>query len=261
MEILDSLEIPGAPGLLSPLLAGAAGVLLLAGFPLFAAELWSLRREGRLTRARLGGMATSAFCLLPATFVEALFAGALAALFFAAYGLAPAPVATTWGAALVCFIAVDFLYYWEHRLAHEVNVLWSAYHNVHHSAGHYDQTIGLRISFADTFFSPMIYLPLVVIGFHPALVFDCFFLALAWQQWIHTELIGKLPLFDPWLNTPSNHRVHHGRNPRYLDKNYGAVLMIWDHLFGSYEPEGEAVVTASPSRWRRIIRGRCICTE
>jgi sterol desaturase/sphingolipid hydroxylase (fatty acid hydroxylase superfamily) len=233
--------IEGAPPGLLPILGGLAGVLLLIGAPVLILEVWRLHRAGRLTRTRIAGMVTSAFCLLPAALVEIALGALLAALFFAAATLAPWPIATTWASALLCFLLVDFFYYCEHRLAHEVNALWSLYHSVHHSADHYDQTIALRISFVDFFFAPLVYLPLVLAGFHPVLVFACLGLVLAWQQWIHTELVGKLPLLDPWLNTPSNHRVHHGRNPIYIDKNYGGFLMVWDRMFGTYAAETEKV--------------------
>jgi len=233
--------VAGAPPDLLPILAAVAGLLLLAGAPILILEVWRLHRSGGLTRGRITGMLTSTLCLLPATLVELAFGAVLVGLFFAVSMLAPWPIASTWTSALICFVLVDLLYYWEHRLAHEVNALWSLYHSVHHSADHYDQTIAFRISFVDFFFSPLIYLPLVFAGFHPILVFACFGLLLAWQQWIHTELVGKLPLLDPWLNTPSNHRAHHGRNPIYIDRNYGGVLMVWDRLFGTYAAETEKV--------------------
>ena len=238
---LGASIIEGAPPDLLPILGGLAGALLLIGAPILMLEVWRLHRAGGLTRARIAGMVTSTFCLAPAALIEIALGAVLAALFFAAAAFAPLPIATTWTTALLCFVLVDFLYYWEHRLAHEVNALWSLYHSVHHSADHYDQTIAFRISFVDFFFAPLVYLPLVLAGFHPVLVFACLGLVLAWQQWIHTELVGKLPLLDPWLNTPSNHRVHHGRNPIYIDKNYGGVLMVWDRLFGTYAAETEKV--------------------
>jgi len=238
---LGASIIERAPPDLLPILGGLAGVLLLIGAPILMLEVWRLHRAGGLTRARIAGMVTSTFCLAPAALIEIALGAVLAALFFAAAAFAPLPIATTWTTALLCFVLVDFLYYWEHRLAHEVNALWSLYHSVHHSADHYDQTIAFRISFVDFFFAPLVYLPLVLAGFHPVLVFACLGLVLAWQQWIHTELVGKLPLLDPWLNTPSNHRVHHGRNPIYIDKNYGGVLMVWDRMFGTYAAETEKV--------------------
>lgn len=237
----DLGALAGMPETILTILGAAAGLLVLIGIPVFLAELWTLWRSGGLTKRRLAGMATSAFCLVPAGIVEAVFVGALIAVFFAAGSLALWSLPITLGTALACLLLVDFLYYCEHRLGHEVNLLWSLYHSVHHSGDHFDQTIGLRVSFVDFFITPLIYLPLVIAGFHPFLVLSCFGLVLAWQQWIHTELVGRLPLLDPWLNTPSNHRVHHGRNPDYLDRNYGGILIIWDRLFGTYAPEREAV--------------------
>ena len=188
---LGASIIEGAPPDLLPILGGLAGALLLIGAPILMLEVWRLHRAGGLTRARIAGMVTSTFCLAPAALIEIALGAVLAALFFAAAALAPWPIATTWTTALLCFVLVDFLYYWEHRLAHEVNALWSLYHSVHHSADHYDQTIAFRISFVDFFFAPLVYLPLVLAGFHPVLVFACLGLVLAWQQWIHTELVGK----------------------------------------------------------------------
>lgn len=240
---LESL-LPGAPPEASGLLGAlgfVAGILLLLGLPVFGLELLRLGREGALTQKRIKGMATSAFCLVPASVVEVALGGALLGLYFGVAALSPWTIATAPVTALLCLLLVDFLYYWEHRLGHHVNLLWSAYHSVHHSADHFDQTIGLRISFVDFFVTPLAYLPLVFAGFDPLLVLACFGVVLAWQQWIHTELVVKLPWLDPWLNTPSNHRVHHGRNPRYIDKNLGGVLIIWDRIFGTYAPEEEPV--------------------
>ncbi len=214
-----------------------AGGLLLLGLPILLLELWRLWRRGRLAGRRGRGMLTSTFCLLPATLIEVLGFGALLGLYYAVAELAPWQRANTWPTALACLVLVDFCYYVEHRLAHRVNLLWSLYHSVHHSADHFDQTVALRVSFMDFFFSPLIYLPLVAVGFDPILVLVCLGLVLAWQQWLHTELVGRLPLLDPWLNTPSNHRVHHGRNPEYVDTNYGGILMIWDRIFSSYAAE------------------------
>jgi len=213
------------------------GGLLLIGLPVLLIELVRLWWRGELFGRRGSGMLTSAFCLVPATLVELFCLGGLIGVFTAAAELAPRARPTTWATAAVCLLLVDLAYYWEHRLGHRVNLLWSLYHSVHHSGDHFDQTIALRVSFVDFFITPLIYLPLVVAGFDPLLVLSCFALVLAWQQWIHTELVGRLPLLDPWLNTPSNHRVHHGRNPEYIDKNYGGILILWDRLFGTYAPE------------------------
>lgn len=233
--------VPDAPDSLFPVLGIAEWMLALLLVPFLTFELFRLWRRGNLNWQRGSGMLTSLFCVVPVAVVEALFTGALFTLFFTIYAFAPWTVPITWTTALLCLVLVDFLYYWEHRFGHEINGLWALYHSVHHSGDHFDQTIALRASVFDFFITPLFYLPLVAIGFHPVMVLTAFAVNLAWQQWIHTEVVGRLPFFDPWLNTPANHRVHHGRNPQYLDKNYGGILVIWDRLFRTYAAESEKV--------------------
>ncbi|MEM1415837.1 MAG: sterol desaturase family protein [Myxococcota bacterium] len=223
------------------LLSLVSFLLLVPALPLFAHELRELWRTRRLDRRRLAGLATSAFCLVPATMVEAAFGDDLVRALRGLAAWAPAPLPVDLGTALLCVLVVDFVYYWEHRLGHRVHLAWAAYHSVHHSADHYDQSVGLRVSFVDFFTSAVVYAPLVLLGFSPLLVLTSLGVVLAWQQWLHTESVGKLPWLDPWLNTPANHRVHHGRNAAYLDRNYGGVLMVWDRLFGTYAAETEPV--------------------
>ena len=218
-----------------------AGAFLLLGLPFFIVEMVSIVRNKTATWHRISGVLTSLFCMVPVGVAEALTVGFWFAGFYGVAQVAPAELPVTLFTAAICLLAVDFLYYWEHRIAHQVNLLWASSHSVHHSADHFDQSVAGRGSIFDFVWTPLFYLPLVVIGFDPLLVFACYGLMLAWQQWIHTETIGLLPLLDPWLNTPSNHRVHHGRNPEYLDKNYGGILMVWDRLFGSYQSETAAV--------------------
>lgn len=233
--------IPDAPDTLLPTMYILIGLFSVVGLPLFVAEIVALIRARRLDRTRIVGLVTSSFCLLPATLLELGLGKELVAVAEAIASISPWSIPTTWATALLCLLLADFVYYWEHRVAHRVHVLWAAYHSVHHSANHYDQSIGLRVSFMDFFFSPLFYVPLVLLGFNPILVLMCLGFVLAYQQWIHTETIGAMPWLDGWLNTPANHRVHHGRNAGYIDRNYGGVLIIWDRLFGTYAPETEAV--------------------
>jgi sterol desaturase/sphingolipid hydroxylase (fatty acid hydroxylase superfamily) len=142
---------------------------------------------------------------------------------------------------LGAIVLVDFMYYIDHRVGHRVRLMWAVSHSVHHSSPLFNQTTALRISFVDGFISPWYYTPVILIGFDPLLVAAAFSVVLAYPQWIHTETIGKLGWFDVIMNSPSNHRVHHGVQEQYLDKNYGGIFMIWDHMFGTYEPEGEPV--------------------
>jgi alkylglycerol monooxygenase len=142
---------------------------------------------------------------------------------------------------LIAAFGVDLCYYWWHRLSHRVNFLW-AVHVVHHSSEDFNLAVALRQEvFGDLTATPF-YLVLALAGVTPLAVFTLRSLSLIYQFWIHTEIVGKLGPLDRWVNTPSTHRVHHAVNKRYIDRNYAAVLMIWDRLFGSYEPETEACV-------------------
>ncbi len=144
----------------------------------------------------------------------------------------------TWG---VFFFLLDFVYYWAHRWSHEINILWAG-HVPHHQSEQYNLTTALRQgAFQDISHWPL-YLGLALLGcpvdvFIVLLTFSKFY-----QFWIHTRLIGKLPLVEGVLNTPSAHRVHHGINDQYIDRNHGGTLMIWDRMFGTYVEEQEAVV-------------------
>jgi len=146
-----------------------------------------------------------------------------------------------WAAALALFLGVDLAYYWFHRIAHEWNAPWAG-HVVHHSSEEYNLTVALRQGALQSAFSWVFYLPLALLGFPPL-----WFLAMSafdtlYQFWIHTRVIGRLGPLERVLNTPSHHRVHHARNPQYLDKNYAGALIIWDRMFGTFEPEREAPV-------------------
>lgn len=136
------------------------------------------------------------------------------------------------------FILDDFRYYWWHRLAHRCRWFW-ADHVIHHSSQHYNLTTALRQPwFSTTSGAFLLRAPLVLAGFHPGMLAFCGSLNLVYQFWIHTETIGKMPAwFEGVFNTPSHHRVHHGRNPKYLDANYGGTLIIWDRMFGSFVGE------------------------
>jgi sterol desaturase/sphingolipid hydroxylase (fatty acid hydroxylase superfamily) len=146
-----------------------------------------------------------------------------------------------WIAAGLLFLGVDCAYYWFHRISHVVNAPWAA-HAVHHQSEEYNLTVALRQGAFQPFFSWIFYLPLALVGFPPL-----WFLAMTafntiYQFWIHTRLIGKLGPLEWVLNTPSHHRVHHGRNPKYLDKNHAGTLIIWDRLFGTFQEEEEEPV-------------------
>ncbi len=205
-------------------------------------ELLRRHRAGTLTRASLFELGASTSPMILTLMMSAWTLSFITALFLFAAQFAVWTIETSWLSALAAIVLVDFLYYIDHRCGHEIRLYWAVSHSVHHSSTQYDQSTGFRVSFIDGFLSPWFYLPAVLIGFNPLLVASALGFIIAYQQWLHTETIGKLSWLDPWLNTPSNHRVHHGSQPQYLDKNYGAVLMLWDQFFGTYAVEKEAVV-------------------
>jgi sterol desaturase/sphingolipid hydroxylase (fatty acid hydroxylase superfamily) len=135
-------------------------------------------------------------------------------------------------------LAVDFAYYWFHRLHHEVRLLWAS-HVPHHSSQRYNLSTALRQSWTPFTGLPF-YLPLALV-FSPVQIATAYGVNLLYQFWIHTELIGRLGPLEAVLNTPSHHRVHHGANVQYLDRNYGGILIVWDRWFGTFEPEAEPV--------------------
>jgi sterol desaturase/sphingolipid hydroxylase (fatty acid hydroxylase superfamily) len=138
---------------------------------------------------------------------------------------------------IVAFVLYDFSYYWLHRCAHEVNILWAA-HVVHHSSEEYNLTTALRQT-GTSVFSFLFYLPLAILGFEPLMLATVGALNLIYQYWVHTQHIGKLGWYEKYFVTPSNHRGHHAQNAVYIDRNYGGVFIIWDRLFGSYQEELE----------------------
>lgn len=147
----------------------------------------------------------------------------------------------SWWSWTILFFGVDFLYYWFHRKGHEINALWAA-HIVHHSSEEYNLTTALRQAWFQNSFSWVFYLPLAFIGFSPEMFVTVKAINLVYQFWIHTKLIGKLGFLELFMNTPSHHRVHHGKNPKYLDKNYAATFIIWDRMFGTFQEEEEEPV-------------------
>ena len=141
----------------------------------------------------------------------------------------------------------DFLYYWYHRFGHEVNLFWAA-HVVHHQSEEFNLSTALRQTGTSFVFSWIFYVPMAVLGYPPELFLFVSLIDLLYQFWIHTEQIGSLGILDRLLATPSNHRVHHGVNDLYIDRNYGGILMLWDRLFGTFQPELATVPVVYGSR-------------
>jgi sterol desaturase/sphingolipid hydroxylase (fatty acid hydroxylase superfamily) len=142
---------------------------------------------------------------------------------------------------LLTFLVVDCAYYWYHRLSHEIPILWTMHHT-HHSSLWYNLTTAVRLNWVANFVSPLFFAPLIIIGFSPFWVTASLALGLFYQLFLHTEAVPRLGWFEgKLLNTPSAHRVHHGSNSQYIDKNYAGALIIWDRIFGTYQVEEEKV--------------------
>tara|TARA_B100000780_G_C21107313_1_gene447233 strand:+ start:16 stop:1242 length:1227 start_codon:yes stop_codon:yes gene_type:complete len=145
----------------------------------------------------------------------------------------------TWIMAIVLFVGVDFFYYWAHRFSHEINLFWLG-HVVHHQSEDYNLSVALRQGSLQKLFTAFFYVPLALFGFETEWFVYVGAFTTLYQFWIHTEAIDKLPKwFEYIFNTPSHHRVHHGRNPKYIDKNHGGTFIIFDRWFGTFQAEEE----------------------
>jgi sterol desaturase/sphingolipid hydroxylase (fatty acid hydroxylase superfamily) len=167
------------------------------------------------------------------TFAAIIFGAAVVGVGVWLYQFRLFDIPVTWWSFLLCFVGEDFTYYWFHRTAHRIRWFWAS-HVVHHSSQHYNLSTALRQTWTGQFSLSFAFrLPLFLIGFDPALVLFCAGLNLVYQFFIHTETVRRLP----WGLEYWHHRAHHGTNPRYLDRNFGGVLIIWDRLFGTFEAE------------------------
>lgn len=213
-----------------------------AFFALIGVELWLCRRRGRRDYRFSDTVANLSCGVGEQVLVSVASGGVLVYLFLferAALVRLPPDAISTW---LACFVAVDLCYYWAHRASHRVNFLWAA-HAVHHQSEDYNLSVALRQSWIQRAFSWPFYWPLALLGFPPAVVVTTYTLNILYQFWIHTQLVGRLGPLEWVLNTPSHHRVHHGVDAPYLDRNHGGVLIVWDRLFGTFCAE------ASPPRY------------
>jgi sterol desaturase/sphingolipid hydroxylase (fatty acid hydroxylase superfamily) len=180
------------------------------------------------------------------TVAGAALGGAVVALAFQLWEVRLFTLPITWWSFALCFVLDDLAYYWFHRSAHRVRWFWAS-HVIHHSSQHYNLSTALRQTWTGFFSLSFLFrCPLFLLGFHPGLVFFCGGLNLIYQFFIHTEAVGRLPRWvEAVMNTPSHHRVHHGTNPAYLDRNYAGVFIVWDRLFGTFVAED----AAEPARY------------
>jgi sterol desaturase/sphingolipid hydroxylase (fatty acid hydroxylase superfamily) len=205
------------------------------------AEMIAVRRGAAIGAYDWRDTATSLAMGLGSTIMGGLLGGAVGAIGLWLWQFRLTTLPATWWVVALCFVVDDLAYYCFHRAAHRVRWFWAS-HVIHHSSQHYNLSTALRQTWTGVFSLSFIFrLPLVLLGFHPAMLLFVGGVNLIYQFWIHTEAIRRFPpWFEAVMNTPSHHRVHHGTNPRYLDRNYAGVFIVWDKLFGTFTPELDA---------------------
>lgn len=204
---------------------------------LIVLEMWLTKRRG-IGRYDWRDSGASLMLGLGSTVAGALTGALVLALSLWVHQFGLFDIGWSIPAFALVFVLDDLAYYWFHRTAHRVRWFWAS-HVIHHSSQHYNLTTALRQTWTGFFsLSFMFRLPLFLVGFPVEMVFFAAGLNLVYQFWIHTEHVDRLPRwFEAVMNTPSHHRVHHAVNPRYLDRNYAGVFIVWDRLFGTFEPE------------------------
>jgi alkylglycerol monooxygenase len=211
-------------------------------FALIALE-WAIGRARGRSNYRLNDAVNSlslgVISQVVGLFTKLLVVGIYAAVYSVA-ALWDLP-ADQWWVWVIAIVAYDFCYYWNHRLGHESAIFWAA-HVVHHQSQEYNLSTALRQTSSGALLGWIFYLPMAIAGIPPEVFVVSAVVNLLYQYWIHTEQIGKLGWFDRWFSSPSNHRVHHAVNDRYIDRNYGGIFMVWDRLFGTFVEEDEKCV-------------------
>ena len=248
---------------------------------LIAVEAWLVIRENRENFDRKDTW-SNIFIGFMSVAWGALFGLATSLIYLWVYELAPVKMPmTAWWAWLFLLFVDDFAYYWFHRISHEVRFFWN-FHVVHHSSNQYNLSVAVRQSWFSGIAHWVFYLPVAFAGFPLWAFVTMHGLNLIYQFWIHTQIVKKLPdVIEYVFNTPSHHRVHHGVNDRYLDKNYAGIFIIWDRMFGTFVEESEDVrygiitpltsynplwinshawaETWAAMRLRRTVRGKLRC--
>ena len=230
MELWQALP----EALRDPVALAAPFFLLFIALEALAAHFLEDERGGYHRPDAIASIATGAVSVVTMTLWKALGLLAYAALF--AYVAPWQLAADQWSTWVVALLGLDFLFYWTHRTAHRVRLVWAT-HQAHHSSEYFNFATALRQKWNNSH-ELVFWAPLPLLGVPPALVFLSFSVSLVYQFFVHTERVGKLwrPI-ELVFNTPSHHRVHHGSDPEYLDRNYGGILIVWDRLFGSFQAE------------------------
>jgi len=219
-------------------LESLAGLLEVVFFPLLAIEVAWLWLGQRLSGDRIREMAANISSLLVIIPGAAVGLAIWFTIFEAIERRNPLNISVGWTSTIICLVLADLIYYAEHRFEHTHRLPWDLYHSVHHSSPSYDQTTSLRLSGFDALLTMGFLMPLILVGFTTEIVLVCYGVVIAYQTWIHTEIVKRTPRWFAFVfNTPSHHRAHHGSDDIYLDTNYGGILILWDRLFGTFRAE------------------------
>lgn len=213
-------------------------VFFLIGAAIFLVEIAEMVFKSNFKAKALYEMLASASTQIPYILVETLILTGAYGLYWIISNSISWSIPITWWSLVLVVLLADITYYWEHRIAHEVRILWTQ-HAVHHSSRDMNIITGIRFGPLEGVWSLVAHLPLAFMGFAPEAIIFGVISVLAYQTWLHTELINKIGVFEKFLNTPSHHRVHHGCDEKYLDKNYGGILIVWDRLWGTFQEEEE----------------------
>lgn len=215
----------------------AGAMLLLAAFLIEAAVIL-LERPGRdVVQDMKSNLLLGGLILLTGMLMK----GVELTVFSALYSVSLFKPAGTWWLWLTGFLCCDFIHWFYHWLGHKTRLFWAA-HVTHHSSEHFNLSTGWRTNFLHLFYRFLFWSPLCAIGFPPPMILFIESITAMQNFLVHTEKVGKLGVLDWLFNTPSNHRVHHGSNPEYIDKNLGGITMLYDHLLGTYAAEKAPVV-------------------
>ena len=217
--------------------------LFVISLILFAIELLIVALRQQMNWRLIGDSVSNFITLYAYIGISYLFLATfyVSAFYFAytQFSITQLPL-TGWSLA-GCIILADLAYYWEHRFMHRTGIGWAT-HTVHHSSPEFNISVAYRFGPLDGLLPIFFHLPLAMLGFNPLIIFLSEAIVQLYQTMLHTQLVKKLPApIEAIFNTPSHHRVHHGRNRQYLDKNYAGILIVWDRLFGTFAKEDEPV--------------------
>lgn len=217
--------------------------LVVPAFLLFTAlEYWYARKKGRGDLFSYENAVTNISVGIAERLLSLLITASFYALYYYVYeNFALYEIPNHWAIWVILLLATDLVWYWYHRLGHEINLFWGA-HVVHHQSEEFNYTVSARITVFQALIRNVFWCILPLFGFHPAMVITILVVHGAYSFFTHTQVIGKLGWFEHIFITPSHHGVHHASNEKYLNKNYGDIFVFWDKLFGTFQKEEEKPV-------------------